>query len=142
MEFFTPELLLRFGSTEDAIADAAQEDWEEASQKYREHLKAIRSQLPRGVRPLLRKVCLHDARLLLLGLREDHLAVSLFLELDTPHEQGILLAYDLTRRPKLIMHPELPRKGRRSSGFTTSSTRRKRNRRVSRTLSCLRGAEN
>lgn len=111
MNYFTPSLLLRFGSTDDDVADAAQDEWEKANQKYLKHLEAIRPRLPRGARSLLRNFCLHDARLLALGLGADHLQLSFVLELDPPRDRGILLTYDLSRRPELLTHPELSEPG-------------------------------
>jgi hypothetical protein len=57
------------------------------------------------------KYCLHDAKLLSMGIRGDYQKLLLFLELDTPPDNGILLAYDLTKRPKPIIHPSLAEKG-------------------------------
>jgi hypothetical protein len=111
MKFFTPDLFHRFGSTDDAIASAAQTEWEHVDQQYREHLRQIRAKLPRGAKSLLRNFCLHDARLLAVGTREDGLEFSLFLELNTPQREGILLTYDLLKRPKLVKHPALAEKG-------------------------------
>jgi hypothetical protein len=111
MKFFTPDLVLRFGSTDDAVADAAHEEWEKVNQKYLDHLERIRPQLPRAVRSFLRNFCLHDARLLALGVGADQLQLSLFLELDSPRDHGILLTYHLSRRPELIKHPELAELG-------------------------------
>ncbi len=111
MKFFTPDLLLRFGSPDDAVANAAQEEWEEIHRHYLDHLEKLRPKLPRGVKPLLRKFCLHDARLIALGLRHDNRELFLMLELDRPHHQGLTLTYDLTRRPELIRHPELSKPG-------------------------------
>ena len=111
MKYFTPDLLRRFGSMDDAVADAAQEEWEKVNQKYLDHLDGIRPDLPRSVRSFLRHFCLHDARLLALGVGADHLQLSLFLELDSPRDHGILLNYDLSRRPELVKHPELAEPG-------------------------------
>jgi hypothetical protein len=111
MKFFTPDLLQRFGSTDDAVAGAAQTDWERVDQEYRDHLRTIRAKLPRAAKSLLGKFCLHDARLLAVGLRDDGLEFSLFLELDTPQHEGVLLTYGLLKRPKLVKHPGLAEKG-------------------------------
>jgi hypothetical protein len=111
MKFFTPDLLIRFGSTDDAIADAAQDEWETAHRQYLDHLREIRSKLPRSVQDFLRRICLHDARLLTLGIREDSGKLLLFLELDTPPDKGVLLTYDLAKRPELVIHPSLSEQG-------------------------------
>jgi hypothetical protein len=111
MKFFTPDLLLRFGSLDDAIAHAAQEEWEEVNRKYLDHLEKIRPKLPRGVRSLLRNFCLHDAGLLALGLQQDHRELFLVLAFDGPDKRGLMLTYDLTSRPELIRHPSLSEEG-------------------------------
>jgi hypothetical protein len=107
MKFFTPDLLFRFGSEDDATADAANEEWERANDKYLQRLQKIRHLLPRGARSLLRNHCLHDARVVMLGVPEGHRVISLLLELDTPRDQGLLLRYDLQKPPALLKHAEL-----------------------------------
>src|SRR5262245_53775489 len=111
MNFFTPDLLVRYGSTDDAVADAAHQEWEKVHQDYLEHLRVIRPKLPRAVKSFFRNFCLHDAKLLTLGIREGGLALSLLLELDTPSDKGVLLTYALTKRPQLIRHPLLSEQG-------------------------------
>jgi hypothetical protein len=63
MKFFTPELLIRFNSEDDAEADRADAEWEEALRAYRHHLDALRDRMPADVRDLSR-LDLHDAPLL------------------------------------------------------------------------------
>lgn len=111
MKYFTPDLLARFGSMDDAVADAAHQEWEEVNAKYLEHLREIRPKLPRAAKSLLRHHCLHDAKLLALGIRRDGLAISMFLELDAPHDRAISLSYDLTKRAELLKHPALSEPG-------------------------------
>jgi len=59
LRFFTPELYIRFGSDDDAEADAADEAWEMAIKAYDQHLGAIRKRLPRSA-VALSELCLHD----------------------------------------------------------------------------------
>jgi hypothetical protein len=63
MKFFTPDLYLRFNSADDAVADAANEDWEEALAAYRSHLERIYDGLPTQLRKLT-ELDLHDRELL------------------------------------------------------------------------------
>lgn len=111
MKFFTPDLLLRFGSEDEATANVAQDEWEIQSRKYGERLDEIRSRLPRGAKSLLRRYCLHDARLLLLGIPRDDLALSLLLQRDDLPGTAVQLLYDLERKPELLRHPELSERG-------------------------------
>lgn len=76
MRFFTPELYLRFNSTDDAVADQADHDWEVAIETYRDHLQQIQAQLPGDVQKLV-ELCFHDAELLKL---EHSPAVELWPE--------------------------------------------------------------
>lgn len=63
MKFFTPELLGRFNSTDDAVADRADDEWEAAVKAYHQHLDHLCDRMPDAVRKLSR-LCLHDAEVL------------------------------------------------------------------------------
>jgi hypothetical protein len=63
MRFFTPELYLRFNSTDAKIADRADEEWEKAIREYHGLLLTIRDKMPRQVARLT-ELSLHDADLL------------------------------------------------------------------------------
>ena len=63
MRFFTPELYMRFNSSNDEEADRANQAWEEAIQEYQRHLNDIWNKLPSPARKLT-QVCLHDADIL------------------------------------------------------------------------------
>src|SRR5437667_11946449 len=68
MRFFTPELYARFNSSDDDVADRANEAWEKALQEYQRHLDAIRDQMPSQVRTVA-GLNYHDAELI--GLEQD-----------------------------------------------------------------------
>lgn len=72
MKFFTPELYLRFNSSNEDEADRANEEWESALAEYREHLSRIWDSMPSPVRKLT-EVCLHDAEFLGLDQNVDPL---------------------------------------------------------------------
>lgn len=106
MNYFTPDLLARFGSADDAVADAASEEWERASERYHEHLAALRPRLPRSVKQLLKVFCLHDAKVLTLTF-DDKPYFSLFLEIKNPgkpRDRFLELRYHVTRRPVIQRH--------------------------------------
>lgn len=63
MQFFTPELYLRFNSPDDHQADRAEIEWDQAMDRYQEHLKKIYAKLPLAAQQLC-ETCLHDAELL------------------------------------------------------------------------------
>ncbi len=62
MKFFTPDLLERFGSEDEQVALAAQEELEQRSEEYARHLRAIEAELPPRFRELQQQFYLHDAR--------------------------------------------------------------------------------
>ena len=70
MRFFTPELYVRFNSSNDEEADRADEAWETAIQQYHRHLNDIWDRLPSPVRKLT-ELCLHDSELLVCGLEME-----------------------------------------------------------------------
>ena len=63
MRFFTPELYVRFNSSDEDQANAADAAWEAALQGYQKHLDGIRERLPSQVRKLS-ALNLHDAEVL------------------------------------------------------------------------------
>lgn len=63
MRFFTPELYSQFNSSDDEVADRANEAWEAALQEYQRHLDAIRQRMPSQVRKVA-ELDLHDAEVL------------------------------------------------------------------------------
>jgi hypothetical protein len=102
MNYFTPELLTRFGSPDDGVADAASREWERAQEAYVAHLSALRSDLPKSVRTVLRRFCLHDAKVLTIAIDEAPF-FSIFLQLKNPRhplDNYLELRYSLTGGPK------------------------------------------
>lgn len=89
MKYFTPELLARYRSPDDAVAEAAAAEWEANTAAYRERLQAIRSRLPRSVRGLLGRYTLHDAKVLTLALGMTQPTCTLQVRLEgTPSQAG------------------------------------------------------
>jgi hypothetical protein len=124
MRYFKPEILARCRSLDDAVSEAAADEWEEAIAKYNAELDSIRPELPPGVRALLASRSLHDARILSISEARRRPRLSLLIQLEgRPARPGDLLElqYLLARTAKhsgfsLVRHGEpdrdLPDKGR------------------------------
>jgi hypothetical protein len=68
MNYFTPDLLARFGSEDDRVALAAQEELEQRAERYAQYRRSIAAKLPKRFRELQQRFYLHDARVLFPGL--------------------------------------------------------------------------
>jgi hypothetical protein len=64
MKFFKPGLYLRYNSSDDAVADRADRQWERAIRAYRAHLETFANTMNDRVKELAESLCLHDAELL------------------------------------------------------------------------------
>jgi hypothetical protein len=97
MRYFKPELLARFRSLDDDVADAAAKEWERATAQYKAKLAGFRSRLPLGARSLLRNFTLHDATLLSIAVGEKSPTISLFIRLEgSPERNGRILELQYT----------------------------------------------
>lgn len=113
MNYFTPELLSRYGAADDRIADAASAEWEEKHEAYLQHLTMLRPRLPRSVVRLLDRQCLHDANVLTIVLGERP-SFSIVLELDGPEQRWLELRYRLPQRSafQVVRHSEYAEEGK------------------------------
>jgi hypothetical protein len=64
MNYFTQGLYARCNAGDEAIAEAAQAEWETAIERYHRDLAAIRDRLTDNVRQLAEEICLHDYEIL------------------------------------------------------------------------------
>jgi hypothetical protein len=121
MKYMTPELLARVRSDDDAVAEAAAEEWERRGEEYRTRLTEIgsRTRLPGCVRSkLLKRDYLHDAKVLTMAADTGN-RFSIFLELAgvlDPAHKHIELQYRLVGGPgkgrEFLEHPALAGDGR------------------------------
>src|SRR5687768_17609976 len=102
MKYFTAELLDRFGSDDDAVADQAQADWERASDQYLKHYKSIEPALPERFKEVIGKYALHDARVFSGSLVPPFFFLT--LQLDVPPHDVLLLQYNLVKPPTFLAH--------------------------------------
>src|SRR5205807_8104926 len=70
MRFFTPELYLRFNSRDDAVATAADAEWEMAIARFKVYLESFRDKMPSQV-VNLSKMCIHDVDSWLVQVQQD-----------------------------------------------------------------------
>lgn len=111
MKFFTLELMERLASLDDAVADAADAEWEDAVTRHEEQLQAIRPHLPPSLCYLWDNFYLHDADVLSLGRQGQTFVIVLRLEV--PPRELLILNYQLAEEP--LINPEaLPLEGRGS----------------------------
>jgi hypothetical protein len=96
MQFFTPELLSQFNSTDEVESNAASEAWEAALSAYQRHLH----QMPKEIRQLA-ELDLHDAELCADGVTQDQGPIAM-LALKR-RDEFVSLAYALADR--LCEHP-------------------------------------
>jgi hypothetical protein len=102
MKYFTPELLERFGSADDKIADAAQGEWEAATERYADDLRAMKKHMPRRLRELLRRFSFHDARLCFIGSSGQSLRLS--VQLAAPPQEMVFIRYELAEKVEMTRH--------------------------------------
>ncbi len=96
MNYFTPELIARYGSADDAVARAAEKEWEETLERYNRHVEAILPRAPGGVAGL-DGLLLHDARVESMSRHGSQLVVVLAKQI--PPRDVVILAYDLLGEP-------------------------------------------
>jgi hypothetical protein len=97
VKYFTPDLITRFGSPDDRVADAADAEWERAIRRYHRRLAKIGDALPAGWRRLRdARLPLHDARVLSMGEEGD----TFLIVLEAPPAQNLLvLTFTLDGEP-------------------------------------------
>lgn len=94
MKYFTPDLYCRFASEDDAIADQADNEWEEAIKAYNHSLSGII--LPKNVQKL-RDMNLHDAKIIAL-LRQAGDMLVINISKDGKSKTIIYILWDKFRR--------------------------------------------
>jgi hypothetical protein len=85
MKYMTPDLIARSRSHDRAVAEAAEDDWEQRGEEYQELLKELlqREDFPAGAKRFLRRYDLHDSKLTTIG-RDEKGDFSLFIEATNP----------------------------------------------------------
>jgi hypothetical protein len=104
MKYFTPKLLERLASADDAVADAAEEEWERAIVRSRRRWHKVQSAFPEAVQHFEKQhVCLHDARVVSMARRDDTFVAILHRE--PPGQEIVLLIFTLDEDP--VIEPDV-----------------------------------
>jgi hypothetical protein len=98
MKYFTPSLIERLGSADEAVAGAAQEEWEKILERYEAYLQSIEPELPEHIRAF-NNLLLHDALVWSIVRQGDQLIMV--LRKDIPPRDVVILTYLLTEEPVL-----------------------------------------
>ncbi len=96
MKHFTRDLIERYGSPDDAVARAADAEWEAVLERYEQGLQAIEAELPEHIRAFT-KLLLHGALVLSVARQDDKLI--LVLRKDIPPRDVVILTYQLIAEP-------------------------------------------
>jgi hypothetical protein len=105
MKYFTPELIVAYGSDDPETWKEGQRRWEAACARYSTHLASLRNDLPPGLRLIEDNYRLHDAVVRGMGRRGG--AFFIMLQLDAPPQSLLSCTYSLVDEPA-ITHGALP----------------------------------
>jgi hypothetical protein len=98
MKLFSPNLIERLGSADEAVAAAAHEEWESVLERYEGYLQSIEPELPEHIRAF-NNLLLHDAIVWSIVRQGDQLIMV--LRKDIPPRDVVILSYFLTEEPVL-----------------------------------------
>jgi hypothetical protein len=96
MKYFTPELLERYGSEDDAVALAADAEWEAVLERYERYLQSIEGELPEPIREFT-KLLLHDA--IIWSIVRQANKLIMVMHKNVPPRNVVILTYTLTQEP-------------------------------------------
>ena len=99
MNYFTPELMERLDSSNPAVANAADAEWDRRQAEYEGTLQRLEPELPEHVRAF-NDLLLHDARVFTIARSEDRLLL-LVLHKTIPPRALIILTYFLAGEPSI-----------------------------------------
>lgn len=114
MKFFTRDLYRRCRSTDEAVLNAACEDWEQANEAYERHLAAIEPELPPHMREFT-ELLLHDAKVQSIARQGNRLI--LVLHKDIPPCDLVILNYELDGEPVVEPFADAPDDWNRPTTF-------------------------
>lgn len=105
MKYFTPELIVAYGSDDPTIWKEAEARWDAACAQYNAALASLKPSLPSGLRRIEESYSLHDAVIRGMGRRQETFVIV--LQLDSPPQHLLTLTYDLIEEP-IIRQDVLP----------------------------------
>jgi hypothetical protein len=114
MKYFTRDLYRRCQASEEAILNAACEEWEQANEAYERHLAAIEPEFPPHIRDFT-GLLLHDAKVQSIARQGNHLI--LVLHKDIPPRDLVILDYELDGEPIVDPFADAPADWTRPTTF-------------------------
>lgn len=113
MRYFTPELIVAYGSDDPAIWKEAEARWDAACEQYNNVLSSLKPAFSPGLRRIEESYSLHDAAIRSMGMRERSFVIV--LQIDSPPQPLLTLSYDLVDEP-IINQNALPAEYRSTDG--------------------------
>jgi hypothetical protein len=113
MKYFTPELIVAYGSDDPAAWKEAEARWDAACEQYNTTLALLKPAFPPGLRYLEDHYSLHDAVIRGMGRRAGSFLIM--LQLDAPPQSLLTLTYDLVEGP-IVTQDVLPAEYRSTGG--------------------------
>jgi hypothetical protein len=114
MKFFTRDLYRRCRSTDEAVLNAACEEWEQANEAYERHLAAIEPEFPPHLREFA-GLLLHDAKVQSIARQGSQLILVLHKRI--PPRDLVILNYDLVGEPSIEPFADAPNDWSRQTTF-------------------------
>jgi hypothetical protein len=100
MKYFTPDRIVQGQSTDDAVLNRHEEEWDRVCDDYEAYLATVRPHFPPGLRSLIDGYYLHDATIQ--GMGQQGRVFVVVLQLDTPPRSLLTLQYQLIEDPVVI----------------------------------------
>ena len=114
MRFFTRDLYRRCRSSDEAVLNAACEQWEQANEAYDRQLAAIEPEFPPHLREFA-ALLLHDAKVQSIARQGNQLIVV--LHKDIPPNDLVILCYELNGQPVVEAFADTPADWSRPTTF-------------------------
>ncbi len=114
MKYFTPELVVAYGSDNPATWKDAEARWDDACACYDAYLASIKDRLPADLRHVEDTYRLHDAVVRAMGRRDG--AFVLVLQPANPPQRLLTIVYELVGEP-VIQQDVLPAAYQSTGGY-------------------------
>jgi hypothetical protein len=114
MRYFTRDLYRRCRSTDEAVLNAACEEWEQANEVYERHLATIEPEFPPHLREFA-ALLLHDAKVQSIARQGNQLI--LVLHKNIPPRDLVILSYELVDEPVVEPFADVPADWSRPTTF-------------------------
>ncbi len=117
MKYFTPELVVAYGSDDPATWKDAEARWDDACARYDAYLASVKDRLPADLRHVEDTYRLHDAVVRVMGRRRQEFL--LLLQPASPPQPLLTFIYELVGEP-VIRKDVLPPDYQSTGGVLTS----------------------